>query len=54
MIKLENLAKRHKISTEDLFRASVEELISSPEDTFQDTMKYVLQKNSELYKRLAA
>jgi hypothetical protein len=37
-----------------LVRASVEELVASPEEAFQETLDYVLQKNEELYKRLAA
>lgn len=54
MIKLERLAKRHDIALEDLVRASVEELVASPEEAFQETLDYVLKKNKELYKRLAA
>lgn len=54
MIKLERLAKRHDVALEDLVRASVEELVASPEEVFQETLDYVLQKNKELYKRLAA
>lgn len=54
MGKLEDLAKRHNIAPEDLVRASVEELVASPEEDFQDALEYVLEKNKELYKRLAA
>jgi predicted transcriptional regulator len=54
MGKLEDLAKRHNVAPEDLVRASVEELVASPEDAFRDTLDYVLEKNKELYKRLAA
>ncbi len=31
----------------------VEELLNDPETSFQDAMDYVLNKNAELYKRLA-
>ncbi|MBK7896743.1 MAG: hypothetical protein WAS33_05430 [Candidatus Promineifilaceae bacterium] len=54
MGKLEDLAKRHNVAPEDLVRASVEELVASPEEDFQDALEYVLEKNKELYKRLAA
>jgi len=54
MGKLEELAKRHNVAPEDLVRASVEELVASPEDAFRDALDYVLEKNKELYKRLAA
>ena len=54
MTKLERLAKRHHLTTEELVRASVEELVATPEDACQDVLDYVLQKNQELYKRLAA
>ena len=52
--KLNNLAKRLKITLEELIRASVEELLASPEETFTNVVDYVLEKNKELYKRLAA
>ena len=54
IIKLEDLAKRHDVSLEDLVRASVEEFVSSPEESFQEVLDYVLQKNKELYNRLSA
>lgn len=54
MGKLEDLAKLHNVAPEDLVRASVEELVASPGESFQDALEYVLGKNKELYKRLAA
>lgn len=54
MIKLQELAEYHNVTPEDLVRASVEELIASPEETFQNVVDYVLQKNQKLYQRLAA
>jgi predicted transcriptional regulator len=43
MSKLQELAER----------ASVEELVASPEESFQEASNYVLQKNKVLYKRIA-
>jgi predicted transcriptional regulator len=53
MTKLQELAKQHNVTPEDLVRASVEELVASPEEAFQDALDYVLQKNEKLYQRLA-
>ena len=54
MLKLRALASRYNMTPEELVRASVEELLASPEETFLDAVDYVLKKNQELYKRLAA
>jgi len=53
MEKLQDLAGRHSISPEELVRASVEELVASPDESFQRALDYVSSKNKELYKRLA-
>ncbi len=52
--KLNDLAKRLKVTPEELIRASVEELLASPEEAFASVVDYVLEKNKALYKRLAA
>ena len=54
MVKLKNLAKQHNVAPEDLVRASVEELVASPEESFQEALDYILQKNENLYQRLSA
>ena len=51
---LEKMSKRLNLAPEELARLSIEELISRPDESFQDAMKYVLKKNAELYQRLAA
>jgi predicted transcriptional regulator len=51
--KLQELAKQFRISPEDLLRISVEELIARPQADFQKALSYVLEKNKELYRRLA-
>ena len=53
-VKLQEKARRLQISPEMLLAAIVEDLISHPDEEFLRVMKYVLQKNSELYRRLAA
>lgn len=51
--KLRDTAAQLKVSPEDLARASIEELLTRPDDAFQQAMEYVLKKNAGLYKRLA-
>jgi len=51
--KLNELAKQFRIAPEELLRVSVEELIARPQADFQKALEYVLEKNKELYKRLA-
>jgi len=51
--KLKEIAKRYNISPEDLVRVTIDELIARPEEAFQQAADYVLNKNSELYRRLA-
>ena len=54
MRKLQDLAERHRVAPEDLVRASVEELVNSPQESFEETLNYVLNKNKDLYHRLAS
>ncbi len=51
--KLKELAAQFRIAPEELVRVSVEELIARPQIDFQKALDYVLEKNKELYKRLA-
>jgi hypothetical protein len=51
--QLREIARRYEVSTEDLARVGVEELLARPEDKFQEALHRVLGKNAELYRRLA-
>lgn len=51
--KLKEKASRLRVSPEELVRATVEELLDRPEEEFQRALEYVLNKNAELYRRLA-
>jgi antitoxin FitA len=51
--KLERLASSNNISTEELLCASIEEWLYFPKQDFTEVAKYVIQKNAELYSRLA-
>jgi len=51
--KLHSLAQKLGISTEELLSASLEDLLNSPKNEFNQAASYILQKNAELYHRLA-
>lgn len=51
--KLQQIAARFQVAPEELVRASIEELLSRPEEEFRRALEYVLRKNTELYQRLA-
>jgi hypothetical protein len=51
--KLKALARQFRIAPEELLRVSVEDLIARPQADFAKALGYVLEKNKELYKRLA-
>jgi len=53
MLKLQEIASRLGVTPEDLVRISIEELLARPDDAFQQAVDYVLNKNAELYRRLA-
>ncbi|MEB3281604.1 MAG: DNA-binding protein [Lyngbya sp.] len=50
---LEEVATNLNISLEELVLMSVEQFLSKSESSFNDATAYVLQKNAELYRRLA-
>jgi predicted transcriptional regulator len=53
LAKLREIADRFNIKAEDLARVSIEELLTRPEEAFQQAADYILHKNAELYRRLA-
>jgi len=50
---LENAAKRPSVSPEQLLVLSVEEKLAQLDEEFRRSADYVLQKNADLYGRLA-
>lgn len=52
--KLHEMALKFGVSMEKLVRVSVEDMLTQHEEQFRKAAQYVLKKNSELYKRLAA
>ena len=53
LAKLREIAQRFNIKPEDLARVSIEELLTRPEESFERAAEYILQKNVDLYCRLA-
>jgi len=51
--KLQNLARVHGIATEVLLKASLEDWLNLQKGDFVNAADYVLEKNAELYWRLA-
>ena len=51
--QLREFSSRLGVSPEDLVRASVNDLLRRPDDRVRAAMEYVLNKNEELYRRLA-
>jgi predicted transcriptional regulator len=53
LAKLREIAARLNVTPEDLARVSIEEVLARPDEAFKQAAEYVLQKNSDLYRRLA-
>ena len=51
--RLKELADEAGVAPEDLLRASVEAWLAQPQEDFARAATYVLQKNADLYRRLA-
>ncbi len=51
--QLKEKSEYYRVAPEELLRVSLEELLSRPDEAFQQAMAYVLTKNAELYRRLA-
>ena len=51
--KLQEIADRFHVAPEELVRASLEELLTRPLDDFQQALERILNKNADLYRRLA-
>ena len=53
LTKLEEKAARLGISLSDLLLLSLDEILARPDEQFRQAADYILQKNAELYRRLA-
>jgi hypothetical protein len=53
LTRLNELAAKMGLPPEELLRRRVERLLAAPDDEFQQAANYLLEKNKELYRRLA-
>ncbi|MDE3017863.1 MAG: ribbon-helix-helix protein, CopG family [Nitrospirota bacterium] len=53
MRRLEELSKREGLTVEQMVRLGIHDFISQPDETFHASAKRILEKNAELYHRLA-
>ena len=52
-LQFQELAKQYDINPDELLRLCIEEIAKRADKDFQKALEYVLEKNKELYKRLA-
>ncbi len=50
---LNRMAERSGLTSDDLVRLSIEDLLAEPEEMARQAAEYVLNKNADLYRRLA-
>ncbi len=53
LTQLQILAEQAGLTPEEFLRRQVEQLLDQPEEQFRQAAAHVLQKNAELYRRLA-
>lgn len=53
MRRLEELSKREGLTVEQVARLGIHDFISQPDEAFRASAKRVMEKNTELYRRLA-
>lgn len=53
LLELKERAVQYRVSPEELVRVSIEELLSRPAESFEEVVAYVIEKNADLYRRLA-
>lgn len=53
LAQLQTMAAQLRVTPEELVQASITELLDHSEEAFEQTVDYLLNKNRELYQRLA-
>jgi antitoxin FitA len=53
MRRLEELSKREGLTVEQMVRLGIHDFISQHDEAFRTSAKRVMEKNAELYRRLA-
>ena len=52
LLELKERAVQYSVSPEELVLISIEDLLSRPDESFDQTGDYVINKNASLYRRL--
>ncbi len=50
---VEELGRREGLTVEQVIKLGIQDLISQPDEVFRTAAQRILQKNAELYRRLA-
>lgn len=53
MRRLEELSKREGLTVEQMVRLGINDFVGQPDKSFRTAAKRVMEKNAELYRRLA-
>ncbi len=53
MGRLQELSKREGLTVEQVARLGIHDFINQPDDAFRNAAKRVMEKNKDLYRRLA-
>jgi antitoxin FitA len=53
LLELKERAVQYSVSPEELVLISIEDLLSRPDESFQQAVDYVIRRNAALYRRLA-
>lgn len=53
LLKLKEMADSFGVTSEELIHLSIEDLLTRPDRAFEEATRKVLEKNAELYRRLA-
>jgi hypothetical protein len=51
--RLEELSKRERLTVAQIMQLGIKDLIGLPEERFQTVTRSIMEKNAELYRRLA-
>ena len=52
LLKLKEMADSLGVTSEELVRLSIDDLLTRPDRAFEEATRKVLEKNAELYRRL--
>jgi hypothetical protein len=53
MRRLEDISRREGLTVEQLARLGIHDFIAQPDEAFRTAARRVMEKNAELYRRLA-